>query len=110
MGKCLVRKTRTETEFSTLQLNWLQQFIILKRRKAMLKQNGFTLVELMVVVAIFTIILTAGFIVLLTGQSAWSTTDTQIRLQENLRQISQRVARELQESGIDADGNLQVTI
>ena len=63
--------------------------------------RGFTLVEVLVVTVIFSIILTAGFIVLLAGQSAWSTTDTQIRLQESLRQILQRVSKELQESGTD---------
>lgn len=72
--------------------------------------QGFTLVELLIVTLIFGVMLMTGYTALLSGQSAWSTTDTQIRLQENLRQTLQRAAKELQESGFDSNNVLQVTI
>jgi len=64
----------------------------------------------MITTLIFAAILIGMYSALLAGQSAWSTTDTQIRLQEALRQTLQRVAQELRESGSDANGVMQVTI
>lgn len=76
----------------------------------MRQTQGFTIVELLVTTLIFAIILMGIYAALLAGQSAWSTTDTQIRLQENLRETLHRVAMELEESGEDLNGVLQVTI
>ncbi|MBI5416185.1 MAG: prepilin-type N-terminal cleavage/methylation domain-containing protein [Candidatus Omnitrophica bacterium] len=75
-----------------------------------LQTQGFTLVELMVATLIFAVILAGGYAALLAAQSAWSTTDTQMRLQQSLRQTIQRVAREMGESGSDGNGNMQATI
>ena len=76
----------------------------------MRQTQGFTLVELLVTTLIFTVVLAGLYAALLAGQSAWSTTDTQIRLQEGLRGTLQRVAAELEESGSDKNGVMQVTI
>jgi prepilin-type N-terminal cleavage/methylation domain-containing protein len=73
-------------------------------------QKGLTLIEVLVATLILSLILMTGHIALLAGQSAWSTTDTQIRLQESLRQTLERVGRELQESGSDNNGASQVSI
>ncbi|OGX09224.1 MAG: hypothetical protein A2Y05_02310 [Omnitrophica WOR_2 bacterium GWA2_53_43] len=64
----------------------------------------------MVTTLIFSVITIGMYSALLAGQSAWSTTDTQIRLQEALRQTLQRVAAELGESGEDGNGIMQMTI
>ena len=76
----------------------------------MRQTQGFTIVELMVTTLIFSVILIGMYTALLAGQSAWSTTDTEIRLQEALRQTLMRVAQELRESGSDVNGIMQVTI
>lgn len=72
--------------------------------------KGFTIVELLITTLIFAVVLAGAYAALLAGQSAWSTTDTGIRLQENLRETLQRVAMELQESGSDQNGVMQLTI
>lgn len=78
--------------------------------RIMREKKGFTLVEVLVTTLILSVVLMIGHIALLAAEAAWSTTDTQIRLQENLRQILERVSRELQESGADSNGALQVSI
>ncbi len=72
--------------------------------------KGLTLAEVLVATLILSLMLMIGHIALLASQSAWSTTDTQIRLQENLRQTLERISRELQESGSDNNGASQVSI
>ena len=76
----------------------------------MRQTRGFTIVELLFTTLIFAVVLTGLYAALLSGQSAWSTTDTQIRLQQGLRGTLQRVAAELQESGSNGAGTMQVTI
>lgn len=71
------------------------------------KQTGFTFVEIMVVVAIFSIMLAGGFMLVASGQDAWQITDAQIKLQDNLRQILVKVSRELRETG-PAGGALSI--
>ena len=76
-----------------------------------LKGNqGFSLLEIMAATLMLSVIATAGSILFISGQSAWIVTDTEIQLQENSRQILLRASMELQESGTDKDGVLQVNI
>ena len=72
--------------------------------------QGFTLVESLVATLIFAIILAGGYAALLAAQSAWSTTDTQMRLQQSLRQTIQKIAKELEESGSNGAGVMQAAI
>lgn len=73
-------------------------------------QKGFSLVELMIVVAIFVAMMTAVYAMLTQGQSAWLTTDVQVQLQQDLRQTVEKISKELRETGSDSGGTMQVTI
>jgi prepilin-type N-terminal cleavage/methylation domain-containing protein len=75
-----------------------------------LKKKGFTLVETLVSVLIFSLMSVGLFVVLTTGQSTWHTIDVSVQLQQALRQSLQRVSRELHESGFDSTGACEVTI
>ena len=72
--------------------------------------KGFSFVEMMVVTLLGSIILTAGFLLLTSGQNVWLLTNTQIILQENLRKAAERLSAELSESGRDSSDVLQVSI
>ena len=76
----------------------------------MRQEKGFSIVELMVVAAMFVVVFTAGSMLFAAGHSIWSMTEAKIRMQENLRQILHRIHLELQESGKDKNNVLQVTI
>ncbi len=71
---------------------------------------GFTLTELMVVTILSAIVGMASLMMIVSGQKLLTHTEHQIRLQENARLFMHRLARELQESGRDQNGNLKVTI
>jgi len=75
------------------------------KRKNKLQKKGFTLVEILVSVLIFSFMATGFFLILSTGQSTWYTTDVAVRLQQSLRQSMQRVTKELHESGFSQRGN-----
>ncbi len=64
----------------------------------MMKRYGFTLVELMVVIFIFSIIMAATFTVLSMGRQSWHTGSTQVELQQETRRAMDRMVRELRES------------
>lgn len=72
--------------------------------------NGVTFVELMVVVALLSVVSSAGFILFNSSQTIWEVTDTRMRLQQDARQALSRLSVELQESGMDSAGALQVTL
>src|SRR3989338_8367309 len=76
----------------------------------MISNKGLSISELLVVVLLFAVIATAGSILLLAGQSTWTITDAYIQMRGNLSRILQHISSELQESGTDSLGVLQVTI
>ncbi len=71
-------------------------------------KNGFSFIELMVVLGIFSIMLGSGFTLISTGRDAWFITDAQIELQESLRQTLVKVSKELRETGT-AGGSLTIS-
>lgn len=82
--------------------------ILNKLRK--FNSKGFTLVEILVVTALFSIISLAGSMLYITGQVAWTTTRNKIILQDSSRLSLERISSELQESGYDQNLNLKVWI
>ncbi len=76
----------------------------------MRNQNGFSLVEMLVAIAIFTTVSVAGFLLFVAGNNAWSVTDAKVQMQQNLRRALQRIGTELQQSGEDSSSVLQVSI
>jgi len=72
-------------------------------------KNGFSLVETVIVMGIFSVLMGGISLVVFSGQSFWMTVDSHIRLQENLRNALARVSQELQETGSD-QGVMQLTI
>lgn len=72
--------------------------------------SGFSLVEVMVMTLLMSVILTAGSMVYVAGQNAFSLAAVRAELQENTRRTLQRISFELQESGRNNIGVLQVTI
>lgn len=75
-----------------------------------LGQKGLSLTEVLVAVALSMIIIQSGMMLLVSGQAAWNMTDTQIQLQEGVRNILWRVSKELRQSGEDVNDVLQVVI
>jgi len=63
-----------------------------------------------VVIAIFAVMISGGFVVLSSGESAWFTTDARIEIQENLRQAVDKMTLELNQTGLDKDGVAQYTV
>ena len=63
-----------------------------------MKRYGFTLVELMVVIFIFSIIMAATFGVLSMGRQSWHTGSTQVELQQETRRAMDSMVKELRES------------
>jgi prepilin-type N-terminal cleavage/methylation domain-containing protein len=74
------------------------------------RSNGFSMVEMLVVVAISAFMLTSIFTTLMTGQATWFTADSAIELRDNIRMSTEKIARELRESGFDSTSTAQVTV
>lgn len=76
--------------------------------------RGFTLVELMVVVAIFTIVIGAAYVILNSGRTSWQVGDTKIELQEDLRAAIDEMIFEIFEADpagvIIAGGGTSITL
>ena len=69
------------------------------------KKLGFTLVEVMITVLIFSALIGAIFTVLTTGRTAWMIGETQIDLQQNLRRGLDWITGELREAGASQISN-----
>ncbi len=69
-----------------------------------------SLPEIMVALLVTSILMIGVYSTLSSGRNSWLTTETQIQLQQNARQILERVSKELRESGIDKNNAVQVTI
>lgn len=79
-------------------------------KKIKIKNNGFTLLETIVSIAIFVLAIAGVYTLLLTGQSTFFNEDTNIDIQQSLRATLERITRELHQSGFDKNGVLQVSI
>jgi len=66
-----------------------------------MKNRGFTLVELMVTMLIFSIIIATMFGVLSVGRQSWYTGSTQVDLQQETRKAMGRMVKELRKTGSD---------
>lgn len=73
-------------------------------------QSGFTLMELLVTLLLVSMLSIAGGMLLIVGENAWSTTSSNIYMQDNIRATLQRISSELQQSGKDSSGAVQVFI
>lgn len=71
-------------------------------------KKGFTLVEMMVTLLLFSLVGAAGMMLFTSGQATWSLTSTRANLQENLRRTSQKISYELRESGVNSVGGAEV--
>jgi len=65
-----------------------------------MNQRGLSMVELLAATAIFAVIVTAGYILFLAGESLCSVSGANAYMQENTRRIIQRISAELQESDL----------
>ncbi len=87
-----MNKDRNKTDIY-VQNSGLKYF--LKNMSRLNNHNGFTLLELMVVIAIFLIITSCIFAVLITGKRAWNISETQVDINSEARKALQRMTQEL---------------
>jgi len=79
-------------------------------------KTGFTMVEALVSVAIFSFMSLALFSILLVGQKSWSMNSTKIQLQQELRKSMETMINDLRQAGnasitnVPADDNWYTTI
>jgi|GEM_PF-2222692 len=78
--------------------------------KRILSQRGVSLVEAMVMMLLMSVVLTAGSMVFIAGQSAFSYVYVRSDTQENSRRALQRISFELQESGRDSSAVMKVAV
>lgn len=76
----------------------------------MRNQGGFSLVELMVAIAILVAMIGGVYMSVAAGQNSWANTALQISLQENIRTSLERISKEMRESGSNSVGAMQITI
>lgn len=82
---------------------------LLKRNRCR-NNNGFSLVELMVAVAIMVAMMGGVYMSMAAGQNSWANTALQISLQENIRLSIEKLSKEMRESGSNSAGAMQVMI
>lgn len=79
-------------------------------KEKFLNTKGLSLVEVLVVLLIFTILGGGLMVVLNTGQRTWFNADTQIELQQSMRKTLISLMAEIEESGIDKNGVSQLVL
>jgi prepilin-type N-terminal cleavage/methylation domain-containing protein len=89
---------------------FIYQHMYLTNNMKLKNNKGFTLIEMFVVTAIFTVIVGGMYLTLNTGRTTWQRTDAQMQLETDLRQVLEKMSRELRESGSDQNGTMQLTI
>ncbi len=98
LGKCFILsytiKKLPQKGFTPLET-------IRRQKKDMMSLTGFTLMELFISVAIFTLILSGIFVVLASGKNYLETGEHYIRVQQELRRGMDFMVEELRESGPD---------
>ncbi|MBF0532943.1 MAG: prepilin-type N-terminal cleavage/methylation domain-containing protein [Candidatus Omnitrophica bacterium] len=72
--------------------------------------QGWSLFEMMVTLAIFTVLVAGVLGALAAGRSSWAKTDANIRVRENLRMAVNKMAAELRQCGADGSNVVQATI
>ena len=82
----------------------------MNRTDQKVREDGFSLVELMVVLVIFVIFMGVVFMTMMAGHNSWTDTATAMDLRQNIRLTLDRVSDELRESGSAAGGTMEVTI
>lgn len=95
---------------NSIPLSRLRQRKMVYKNKYPQGQNGFTLVEVLVVTLLSSIIFMGGFVLFTTGQMSWAMTNTKIQLQESLRRSMERVSIEMSASGRDSTDTLRFSI
>lgn len=76
--------------------------IILKKIRSLIKNNsksGFTLVETMVTVLLFTFLFGASFAILISGSDAWEINKAKVELQQELRKTMDWMKQDLRQTG-----------
>lgn len=61
-------------------------------------KKGYTLIEILISLAIFTVISGGIFIAMLTGRNTWYSSDAQIELQDELRRAMTQIVNDLKQS------------
>ncbi len=73
-------------------------------------KSGMTMAEILVMAILFSVVLTAGSMVFMAGQNAFSVAAVRAELQENVRRAVQRISFELEQSGKDNTGTFKVSV
>lgn len=72
-------------------------------------KNGYSFVEVMLVVAILSFLVAATYGAFLSGQTIWNRTANTIEMDEQLNKATQRIAAELKWTGHDSQGQFQLS-
>ncbi len=76
----------------------------------MKSRNGFSLVELMVSIAILVAMIGGVYMSAAAGRNSWANTALQVNLQESIRLSLEKISKEMRESGSNNLGAMQLTI
>lgn len=97
-------------------MRYLLKKVFLKSPLPFQNQRGMTLAEILLVTALFSVLMGACLMVLLSGSASWQTNSVQVQLQQELRISIEWIKEDLMESGssvitdVPPDGNWYNTI